>query len=237
MASSIIDGALQAGKQARQNRHALRQARVEEQAEKNREQLRIQKEAEKRQKQEAQRAKRDEEKALKKAAAEAAKAKKAQEKAAQPKVPKAKAKGAARRRGRGHDELVEGDAGCLVNWLPNFECPVVDSYQKLLEGMVQGIPTIWRARRPPFRKVLEMDGGITEAKELNHACAKLHAERQAFTSEFAQLCESEPDRTKKTKNAPAELQAFTEALTMDGLMQALLEEQIEKRRWTFRPSW
>ena len=181
MATSISEGALQAGKQAKQNRHALRQARIEEEAEKKREQARLQKAAEKRQKQEAAREKKEEEKVVKKAAADAQKTKRAEEKAAQP---KAKAKSGTRRRGRGHEELVEGDAACLLNWLPNFECPVVDCYDKLLEGMAQGIPIIWRARRPPFRKVLEMDGTTTEAKALNNACAKLHAEKQAFISEF-----------------------------------------------------
>ena len=97
---------------------------------------------------------------------------------------------------------------------PHYSC------QKL-EGLTQGIPIIRRARRPPFRKVLEMDGGIVEAKELNHACAKLHAERQAFTSEFAQLCESEPDRTKKTKNAPAELQASQATLMIPAMLLSL----------------
>ena len=52
---------------------------------------------------------------------------------------------------------------------------------------------------------------------------------------FAQLCESDPDRVKKTKNAPVELQEYSDALSMDGLVQALLEEELDKKMLDIPP--
>ena len=236
MAQSIADGAAQAGKQARQDRRALKQARADEEAAKEREQKRMEKEAARKRKAEEAKAKKDMEKEQKKQAAAQLKAKKDKEKkqAAAAKKQEGKGKQASRRRGRGADELNESDPACLLNWLAEFEAPVVEQLDDFLAGVAQGVPTVWRARRIPLRRVME-GAGTHDSKELNAACTRLHAEKMAFISEFAQVCEAEPDRIKKTKPCSEDLQEHTEALSMDNLVAGFLEKQAVNRTLDIPP--
>lgn len=219
----LTDATSQAAKQCMSTRHAVKQARIDEKAEVAKEEKRLEKERLAKEK--------AEEKAQKKAREKEAREKKREEAKERKKQEKEQQKAAdsnSRRRGKGSDELHEGeDPACLTNRFPDMEVPILDKLEHFVQAMCQGQPVIWRARRPPLRKVLEANGQ-TDMKVLNQANTLLAAENKTFISEFAEQVEQSGGKTSKTiRGLSTEAQAYRDAFALDDSVRALLESWSE----------
>ena len=230
-AKSLADAACQSAKQCLSTRNALRQARLDEQKEIEKETIRLAKAAEAAEKKAQNQKKKDEEKDRKRIEKDNKKKKDEEAKARNKDKEKTddpeKQKG--RRRGRGQDELVEGeDPACLTSRFNSFEVPVLDSQPAFVQFFVHGIPCIWRARRSPLKKVVQTYSPSMPSKELNSAATLLQAEWKAFLSDFAaEVADDTTDKIKKKNRAcSAEVQEHRAALSMDNQVQSFLESEL-----------
>ena len=233
-AKHLADAASQAARQSISTRAALIKSRQEELAMRERENIRMQKEAEAKKKKEESDKKKQAEKELKKKEKEELKVKKKAEKAAKKQAEQEQqdddAEGAEgdkkRRRGRGAEELHEGeDPPCLTNRFVDFEAPTFDSLDSFLHAVIQGVPSLWKARRTPMKKVIEIAGLVDDKKTLNNVSVLLQSEWRSFLSTFAAEVEGNPELNKRCKACPRELQTHMESLAMDPLIQEFLEDQ------------
>ena len=229
-AKSLGDAALQSAKQCLATRNALRQARLDEQNEAEKEKIRIAKAAEAAEKKRVLQKEKNEEKERKRLEKEAQKQQK-EEKRKQDKEKEKEADDAdkqkGRRRGRGSDELVDGvDPACLTNKFTDCEVRVVDSQEEFAKSMIWGSPVVWRARRPPFKKVLQSCSPSMPSKELNSACTLLQAEWKSFLSKFAEEVAADQSIVKRNKSCSAEVQGFREALSFDRHVAAHKETEL-----------
>ena len=210
-------------KQCLATRHALRQARIDEQAEIEREQKRLEKEAKTKAAKEEKAKVRQANKAAKKAKAAAA----AEQRKAEKEKEKEEGQNRSTRRGKGADELLDGeDPYCLTSRFPECEVPVLDTMDHFVQSMCQGIPAIWRARRPPLKKVLDAHGEM-EGKAVHAATTLLHSENRTFLSEFAEQVDQAEQQggsaTKTIRGLSQEAQAYRDAFTLDSQVNALLD--------------
>ena len=229
-AKSLGEAALQSAKQCLATRNALKQARIEEQNEAEKERIRLEKAAEAAEKKRALQKEKDDEKERKRLEKEAQKRDK-EDKRKKDKEQEKEADDAdkqkGRRRGRGHDELVDGeDPACLTNRFADVEMRVVDSHEEFAQSMIWGKPLIWRARRPPFKKVLQSCSSSMPSKELNSACTLLQAEWKSFLSSFAEEVAGDGSMKKRNKTCSAEVQGFREALSFDRHVAAHMETEL-----------
>ena len=227
VAKDIAEAALQSAAQYRSTRDALRKARMLEALEKEKEEKRRRKEEEQR----AVKAKKAEEKRLEK------EAKKKMKKDAKEKADKEKGdevdtqegqggKRDKRRRGRGCEEVGEDDLPVLSNQFKGHETMIVDSMGTFIDQITWGRPVIWRARRPPIKKILEAFSESKSAKEATATSALLMSELKGFISTFAQKCEQDPSTVKSTKGNSEEAQVALEALSMEAFVEGALENAI-----------
>ena len=231
-AKQLAEAGAQSAKQCLSLRIALRQARQDEQVAREKEATRLQKL--KTAREEKQR--KDDEKAAKKEQAQLAKMeekrRKAEEKqkaTAEAENPDDEQKTRQRRRGRGVDELIEGtDAPCLVNRFPSVEVPVCKDSEEFVTLMLQGLPVTWRAKRPPFKRILESSGFSEDSKVLANAATVIQSEWKAFMSSFAEEVQSNPELKKRNRSCSSEVQAFREALSLDMLADRLRESYLEE---------
>lgn len=207
-AKSFGEAALQSAKQCLATRNALRQARLDEQHEAEKEKIRLEKAAEAAEKKRVAQKEKDEEKERKRLEKEAQKREKEEKKKQDKEKDKKDAdhadKQKGRRRGRGHDELVDGeDPACLTNKFTDCEVRVVDPQEEFAKSMVWGGPVVWRARRSPFKKVLQSWSSSMPSKELNSACTLLEAEWKSFLSKFAAEVAADQSIMKRNKACSA----------------------------------
>ena len=222
----IAEAALQSGRQARQTRVALRKALADEEAEKEKEAKRMEKEA-------AAQAKKDEA-ARKKEEAKAKKKEELAKKKAEEKEAAAAAGGDKRRRGKGMDELAEGDPPILRQRWPEREVPIVDCIEEFLNNIARGLPTIWRARRPPMKKVLDT-ANPGEDKQNSKGVLLLRAEHKTFHGHFAELV-AEGSTTRQPQFASEHAQPHLPALSFDGPISKVLEAQAAEPTLGLDPS-
>ena len=225
-AREIADAAFQSASQYKSTREALRKARIEERKAKEREDLRRKKEAEAAAKREA--------------AAEAKARKKAAEQKRKQEEDKERADGheegdtgdadapKRRRRGQGGEELSPDDYPVLrsYNIFSGKSIKVVEAMNTFVEQCLTGAPGIWRAKRPPFKRVLEAHDDYTVKQAVSGSTAIIAAAK-AFTEEFAQILEKEPHTIKKTQKASDEVQQHLEALSLEQQAVAVLEREAE----------
>ena len=221
----ITEAATQSSVQYRSNREALKKARLLEQREKNKEGKRMEKEAA------AQKKKDEKEKErLEKAQAK----KKAQVKPTTDDAEVAIGEGegeqkasSKRRRGRGSEEIGEQDPGVLCNKFTGKEVTVVDSHEDFVKVMTHGSPVVWRARRAPLKKILELSEEF-EQKEITKAPVALHADLKTFMESFVTAVQSDPNKIKSTRATSDDFQKFHDAFTLEHSMGKLLEAQLEE---------
>ena len=240
-AKHLADAAIQSAKQCLSTRAALRQARIDEQNEMEKERVRLEKEKAAQEVKEKKKVAKEIEQGRKREAAAAKKQAKAEQKrkekeqaAAEDNGPKKK--DTERRRGRGADELVDGDdPPCLTNRFVCAEIPTIDDMEAFAAFLVHGVPVLWKARKPPMKKVIEQHGEITDKKELANAATLIASEWKAFLSNLAEEAAVDSSLKKKNKSCTLELQGFRDALTLDSQVQAFLEKEIAEPTTSFDP--
>lgn len=79
---------------------------------------------------------------------------------------------------------------------------------------------LWRSKRSQINKTLEFDGSLT-AKVTNQI---MQTDVKEFISEFANVCEKEPEKVKSTRLASKETQGAHETLSLDSAFQSALEK-------------
>lgn len=228
-AKQLAEAGAQSAKQCMSLRVALRQARHDEQVAREKEATRLQRLKKAREEKE----RKDEEKALKKEQAQLAKMEEKKRKAEEKKQkadenPDDEQKTRQRRRGRGADELIEGtDAPCLVNRFPSMEVPACKDSEEFLTLMLKGLPATWRAKRPPFKRILESSGFSEDSKVLANAATLIQTEWKAFMSSVAEEAQKNPELIKRNKSCSSEVQAFRESLSLDVLAERVHESYLE----------
>ena len=228
----LADAAIQSAKQCLSTRAALRQARLDEKKEIEKEQARLEKEKVAEAKRAAQKKKRDEEKEKKREKKEHDKEEKKKKKEAEDQAEAEQGAGAGpgvkgRRRGKGADELEEGiDPPCLTNRFQSAEVPTVDDLPEFVRLCAQGVPVLWKARRPPLKRIIEEHGETTDKKALANMANVYVAEWKAFQSTLAEQASADPELRKRNKMCSPELQEHRDALSLDSQVQALLEQEI-----------
>ena len=95
-----------------------------------------------------------------------------------------------------------------------------------VEQCLAGVPVIWRAKRPPFKRVLEAHDDYTSKQAVAGSTA-MQAAAKEYTEEFAQILEREPEAIKKTKRAGDGVQEHVEALSLEQKAIAVLEREAE----------
>ncbi len=225
-AKHIMEAAMQSASQYKSNRDALRKARIEEEKAAEREATRRKKEHEaevKRKTAEAERLVAKEEKKRKQQ-----EQKDIAEKERGDTTGECGERSSKRRRApKGHDELGEDDFPVVVNKFSGHDIKVVDSLDKFLESVLFGAPVIWRARRPPFKRVLESQDDFS-SKEATQGTSLLHGDMRKFADDFAQAVESDPATVKKTEPASSDSQQYVQALALEGAAQNLLGKWLEE---------
>ena len=133
-----------------------------------------------------------------------------------------------RRRGRGAEELSPDDYPVLRNYncFSGHSLKVVDAMDAFVQKCLAGVPVVWRARRPPFKKVLQAHDDYSQKTAVTGSTA-ITAALKAFTEEFAQTLEKEPATIKKTTKASDEVQQHLEALSLEQQAIAVLEGEAE----------
>ena len=227
-AKDIVDAAYQSASQYKSTREAIRKARIEENKAREREELKRQKEAEASAKREAAAAekkrKQDEKKRKKDAEKKAAEDNKECDKEGDDGEGEPSKK---RRRGRGGDELGPDDYPVLCNRFVGHDCiKVVDTLETFVGGCCSALPSIWRARRAPFKKVMDADDNYTQKTSMA-ASTTIAAAVKAFTEEFAQVLETDPQKIKKTEKCPEEVLKHMEALSLEQQAIGVLEAEAE----------
>ena len=228
-AKHIIDAATQSASQYRSTRDALRKARLEEKAAQERERKRKEKEDEREEKKRLKKEERDMQKASKKAEKQAEKEKEQAEAEAAEEAEdgddNANGKRKARRV-RGAEELEPSDYPVLLNRIGGCEMKVETEMKAFLEACLLGLPVVWRSRRSLIKKVLDECGSF-EGKKSQNINQGLQADLRSFISEFAGLCEKEPEKVKSTRAVSEASQEARMALSMDASLVALLEEKVQ----------
>ena len=129
------------------------------------------------------------------------------------------------RRVRGFEELGETDHPVLVNRFAEFEMNIVTELPDFLDACLKGEPVVLRARRSPVKKILEYVS--FDPKTAMSQNTRLMAEMKDFISEFAGICEQDPNKLKYTKAASEEAQNIAEALGLDVALQDHLEKLVK----------
>ena len=210
IAKNMTEAAKQSASQCKQTRSAQRKAIQEEQAEKVREEKRKHKEAQQAEKKAAEALKREKEKKDKQIEAAA----KSAEKAAQEAIQNDGHGQEKRRRGKGADEL--GDAHpVLTTKFENHEVAVFDTLAKFRSALTTGMPIIWRARRAPFKKVMEAHSTLHDLKAIGQAVLLIRSEFKQQVEEFVDLIQKNPNTIKKPRVVGDEAQALLEPLSLD----------------------
>lgn len=136
-------------------------------------------------------------------------------------------KSSKRRRGCGTEEIGEQDPGVLRNKFSGKEVSVVDCHEEFLKTMSHGSPVVWRARRPPIKKILELSEEF-EQKDITKAPVALHADLKTFMEAFVTAAQSDPEKNKSTKATSEDFQKFHAAFTLEHQMEKLLESQFDE---------
>ena len=134
-----------------------------------------------------------------------------------------------RRRGRGGNELGPDDLPVLTNRFQDHDIATFDSFDGFVKSMLNGTPALWRARRPPLKKVLQ-DAGMTQ-KDSHNMAIQLGTELKQFICDFAQKCNDTPDKVKSTQQLSEQTQDSRNILSFDhGVCSALeLQAQLEQK--------
>lgn len=95
------------------------------------------------------------------------------------------------RRGKGLNELGEGDYPVLVSKFPGREVCVSkeEDHDSFLAAVVEGLPAVWRLKRSVVKKVLQLIPDIN-TKELRHCNNIFKSATDAFISDFAEKVEA-----------------------------------------------
>lgn len=222
----ITEAVTQSSVQYRSSREALKKARVLEQQEKNKEARRMEKElAAQKKKDEKEKEKREKAEARKQAQAKAKDTSTTE--TAEAMGDEGDQKTSKRRRGRGTEEIGEQDPGVLCNKFSGKEVSVVDCHEEFLKTMSHGSPVVWRARRAPLKKILELSEEF-EQKDITKAPVALHGDLKAFMESFVNALQSDPEKIKNTKATSDDFQKFHDAFTLEHQMQKLLESQMDE---------
>ena len=223
LAKDFAEAAMQSATQYMSTREALRKARLEEQKALEAERKRQEKEAKVAAAKEAARIEREKKKTEK--------AKERKERKEADKLKKdleaQENKAGGRRRGKGVDEMGEGDAPVLLNKFPTREVHMVDSLEAFMKAMTHGMPVIWRARRIPLKRVLKDNPDYSDEKQANHAATLLQAEFKTWLEEFAQRLESQPDKVRMTKSCSEQIAGMREALSLEHQLGKMLDNQCD----------
>ena len=224
-AKHIVDAAHQSATQYKSTREALRKARIEEQKAQEKEKERRKKELEAERIREETQKKKEEEKREKQAQKDREKAEKADKEDKEDQQDGAGG-GRRRRRGRGQGEMSETDHPVLATRFSGHDVAVVDSIEKFVGKCLEGSAVIWRARRAPFKKILEVHDDF-DTKSATASATLLHAGIREFTSEFAKILEKEPTKIKSTSLAPEGTQPCFEALSLEQSATSRLETEMQ----------
>lgn len=226
IAKNLAEAALQSSRQCRQTRTALKKARAEEQAMKDREIARQKKEAEARLKREAEKEKKDREKEEKRRQKEEDKKRKREEEKA---TEAENVNADKRRRGRGTEEIGEADWPILSSRFSKHEIHVFDELKRFAESFIDGFPSIWRARRSHVKKVLEAHDTY-DAKSTTSASMLLKAEFKQYLSKFAEKCSSDKDVIKSPAQVSEQCQEHAPPLRLDQAVLEYLEHLAQQSR-------
>lgn len=231
-AKSFADAAFQSGKQSASTRAALLKSKHDEKQMEEKEEQRLQKEAAAKRMKEEKDRKTAEEKELKRQKKEAEKAEKKEKKRREKEEGNdageegGRKGGKDRRRGRGAEELQEGqDPACLTTRLPDSEITVMDDLTMFVESLPLGIPCVWKARRPPLKKVLEAHGDCT-GKDLHNASVLIQQEWKNFLSNLAEDLQGNSNIKKRCRACSEDMQLHRDALSMDSMVQKHLEQSL-----------
>lgn len=190
IARSFVSAASQSARQCRQTRTAQRKVLQEEASAKEKEKVRALKELEAQQKREEAKAAKEAAKAKRKAELEA---KKKVEEETKP-IPE---KPDRRRRGKGMDEIGDADVPILTGTFPDRDVSIFDTMESFVGSFHLGMPSIWRARRLPTKRLLETFDPTADAKTINSALTVLKSDVKTLTSEFALTVQQNADVIKR----------------------------------------
>ena len=221
LAKDFAEAAMQSATQYMSTREALRKARLEEQKAMDAERKRQEKEAKIAAAKEAARIEREKKKA------EKARERKERKEAEKAKKDLEAHENKGRRRGRGVDEIGEGDAPVLVNKFVSRDVHMVDSLEAFMKAMTHGMPVIWRARRIPLKKVLKDSPDYSDEKQANQGATLLQAEFKSWLEEFVQKLESQPDKVRMTKSCSDQIKDMREALSLEHQLGKMLDNQCD----------
>ena len=189
----VVDAAQQSAVQFKATKIAMVKARAEEQANQEKEEIRLAKEekklrlkAEKEKEKAAQKEKTRLEKESKKKNQQ--KEKDEQEDRSEEEKDKENSK-AATRRGKGLNELGEGDPAVLTSKFPNNQVQVCTDLDDFLLSLTHGMPAIWRMKRSVIKKILEHVPDISRS-ELSAMNRTFLGQIDSFISDFAEKIEA-----------------------------------------------
>ncbi len=189
----VADAALQAAVQFKASRVAMDKARAEETANQAKEEIRLAKEEKKQQL----KLEKDKEKAAQKEKTRLERESRKKDKEnADDKEGKSEDDKADKdkdskttRRGKGLNELGEGDPAVLTSKFPNNQVNVYNDLEDFVLGLCDGVPAIWRLKRSLVKKILEQvpDISRTELSTMNRTFLN---EIDSFISDFAEKIEA-----------------------------------------------
>ena len=130
-----------------------------------------------------------------------------------------------RRRGRGGNEMGSDDLPVLANRFQDHDIPTFSELKGFVKAMLKGTPALWRARRPPLKKVLQ-DSGMSQKVSQNMAI-QMGTELKQFISDFAQKCNDDPDKVKSTHPLSEPIQDTRNSLSFEHEACAALELQAQ----------
>ena len=224
----IIAAAMQSSSQYRSTREALRKARIEEEAAVAKEAKRQAQEKEKEMKRKRQAEEREDKKSQKKEEKEReSRRQKEEDEGGQDDKHEEDDDGGrktSRRKVKGFEELDISDFPILVNRFPDYEMQIENEMDGFLQACLRGLPVVWRSKRPQIKKILESDGNGYSSKQAQATNQIIQNDLKEFISEFANVCEREPEKVKSTRLPSTEAQGAHEALSLDFAVQGALEK-------------